>query len=238
MNELLKVIIFYLLSFSLGFLWAFSELLSRYKVGKFILNSKNAWIYLLINGMASVIVYYFIPKLNISFGVFTSTEWGKVLLAGLSAMFILRSSFFNYHDKDSNKSINVGISTILQIFLDAAERSFDQEQSVNNLKDISNVMKGIDFAKAEKDLTVICLNLMQNVGSEEQKKLAESIKNLAEPKAVQHELTKSLTLGITLARITGVKLLKQAIETLGEDIKISEEKKRVFENLDQLESKL
>jgi hypothetical protein len=101
-----------------------------------------------------------------------------------------------------------------------------------------DVLKGIDFSKAEKDLTVICLNLMQNVGSEEQKKLAESIKNLAEPKAVQHELTKSVALGITLARITGVRLLKQAIETLGDEIKISVEKKKVFENLDQLESKL
>ncbi len=153
-------------------------------------------------------------------------------------MFILRSSFFNYHDKDSNKSINVGISTILQIFLDAAERSFDQEQSVNNLTDIANIMKGIDFSRAEKDLTIICLNLMQNVSTEEQKKLAESIKNLSEPKAVQHELTKSVTLGINIARITGIKLLKQAIETMGDTIKISEEKKKVFENLDQLESKL
>lgn len=238
MNENLQIGLFYLFSFSLGFLWAFSELLSRYKVGKFIINSKNAWIYLLINGMASVIVYYFIPKLHVSFGVFTSTEWGKVLLAGLSAMFILRSSFFNYHDKDSNKSISVGISTILQIFLDAAERSFDQEQSVNNLKSISDVMSGIDFSKAEKDLTVICLNLMQNVSPDEQKKLAESIKNLSEPRAVQHELTKSVTLGITLARITGIRLLKQAIETLGDNIKISEEKRKVFESLEQLENKL
>ncbi len=238
MGEFFNNIIFFILSFSLGFVWAFSELLSRYKVGKLIINSLNAWMYFLINGLASVLVYYFIPKLNISFGIFTSNEWGRVLLAGLSAMFILRSSFFNFHDKESNKSINVGISIILQIFLDAAERSFDQEQSVNNLKDISSVMKGIDFSKAEKDLTVICLNLMQNVGAEEQKKLAESIKNLAEPNAVQHEQTKSLTLGIILARITGIRLLKQAIDTLGEDIRISEAKKRVFEDLDKLEIKL
>lgn len=163
---------------------------------------------------------------------------GKVLLSGLSAMFILRSSFFNYHDKDSNKSINVGLSTILQIFLDAAERSFDQDQSLNNLIEITKVMKDVDFSKAEKDLTVICLNLMLNVGAEEQKKLAESIKNLAEPKSVQHELTKSVALGITLARITGVRLLKQAIDTLGKDIKISEEKNKVFENLGELENKL
>lgn len=238
MEEVLKTILFYLMSFLLGFLWAFSELLSRYKVAKFILNSKNAWMYLLINGVASVTVYYFIPKLNMSFGVFTSSEWGKILLAGLSAMFILRSSFFSYHDKDTNKSINVGISTILQIFLDAAERSFDQEQSVNNLKNIAIVMQGVDFTKAEKDLSVLCLNLMQNVSTEEQKKLAESIKNLAEPKAVAHELTKSVTLGITLARITGIRLLKQAVETLGQNIKISEEKKQLFASLDDLESKI
>ncbi len=97
MNEAVRIIIFYILSFSLGFLWAFSELLSRYKVGKLILRSKNAWIYLLINGMASVIVYYLIPQLNITFGVFTSTEWGKVLLAGFvghvySAKFIFQLS--------------------------------------------------------------------------------------------------------------------------------------------------
>ena len=89
-------------------------------------------------------------------------------------------------------------------------------------------MKDIDFDKAEKDLTVLCLNLMQNVSSEEQKKLAESIKSLAEPKAVEHACTKSFALGITLARITGIRLLKEAVFTLGDNIKISEEKRKVL----------
>lgn len=204
---------------------------------RFIITSLNAITYMSINGLASIAVYYFIPKLDISFGIFTSTEWGKVLLAGLSAMFILRSSFFSYHDKDSKKSINVGISTILQIFLDSAERSFDQEQSVDNLKRISSIMQDIDFTKAEKDLTVLCLNLMQNVSSEEQKKLAESIKNLSEPNAVQHELTKSVTLGITLAKITGIKLLEEAVSTLGNEIKLTPEKKQVFLELNDLAAK-
>ncbi|HLA56577.1 MAG TPA: hypothetical protein VK623_10775 [Flavobacterium sp.] len=185
--------------------------------------------------MASVLVYYFIPKLNISFGVFTQNEWGKIILAGLSAMFILRSSFFSYHDKDSNKAINVGISTILQVFLDSAERSFDREHSTNKLKQVSLVMKDIDFTKAEKNLSVICLNLMLNVSTEEQKKLGESVKNLSQD---MDPLAKSIALGIILEQVTGVELLKQAVECLGLSIKITPEKIDVFQQLGQLEKNL
>src|SRR5689334_16796712 len=94
----------YTFAFLLGYCLAFSELLSRYRIFKLIMNSMNAWVYLLINGCASIITYYFIKEHNFNLGGLANSELGKVLLAGLSAMFILRSSFFSFYDKESAKT--------------------------------------------------------------------------------------------------------------------------------------
>jgi hypothetical protein len=220
-----------------GFL-AVSELLSRYRTLKLISRSIHAATYILINAAAAGICYYFINKFHLSFGQFSETETGKVLMAGFSAMFILRSSFFSYYDKDSSKTINVGLAAILQTFLDSAERSFDQEQSVNKLKEVKMIMANIDFAKAAIDLTTTCLNLMQNVSSEEQNKLAESIKKLSEEGKLTNNYSRALNLGIILSKITGVRLLKQAVDSHGESIKISIKSKEIFSNLEELKNKI
>ncbi len=221
----------YLSSALLGILLSFSELLSRYRSSTLIMKSKNAWVYMLINGAASLIAIYFINTGTISFGEFTKNSAGKVLTAGLSAMFILRSSFFSFKDKDSDKTINVGLSAILSVFLDSAERAFDQKQSIIRLKDIRDVMKDIDFDKAAGDLTVLCLSLMVNVSQDEQTKLNESIQKL-KTGALQFDETKSITLGILISRITGIPLLKEAVSTLGVNIKEDPESdKNIFSNL-------
>lgn len=222
---------------TLGLFLALSELLSRYRSVRLIIRSGSAWTYLLINGFASCISYFFIVKFNFTFGQFTTTDIGKILLAGFSAMFVLRSSFFSYYDKDSAKTVNIGLAAILDIFLDTAERSFDQEQSVCILKVVKNIMKDVDFAKASIDLTATSLNLMQNVSSDEQKQLSESLKSLSE-KGITSNETKSLNLGILLSRITGVTLLAQAVESCFETIKISPKDQAIFSNLEELKGKL
>lgn len=222
---------------SLGLFLALSELLSRYRNVRLIFQSGSAWTYMLINGFTSCISYYFIYHNKLTFGDFTKTEVGTVLFAGFSAMFVLRSSFFSYYDKDSGKTVSIGLAAILEIFLDTAERSFDQEQSVCILKVVKNIMKDVDFAKASLDLTATCLNLMQNVSTDEQKQLSESLKSVSE-KGITSNETKSLNLGILLSRITGVTLLAQAVESCFETIKISSKDQAIFSNLDALKGKL
>jgi len=221
----------------LGLFLALSELLSHYRIIRLILSSGSSWTYLIINGLTSCLTYYFIVKFKLTFGEFTATDAGKVLLAGFSAMFVLRSSFFSYYDKDSGKTVNIGLAAILEIFLDTAERSFDQEQSACRIKEVSKIMKDIDFAKASIDLTATSLNLMQNVAPEEQKQLSESLKSLAE-KGITGNDIKALNLGILLSRITGIGLLEQAIISCGDTIRISPKDPIIFGKLEQLNDKL
>lgn len=236
-NFLQPVVLNITFSAILGGFLAVSELLSRYRLIQLIFKSVHARTYILINAIAAGICYYFVNKYKLGFGQFGQNEVGQVLIAGFSAMFILRSSFFSYYDKDSNKTINVGLAAILQTFLDSAERSFDQEQSVSKLKEVKSIMTDIDFAKAATDLTTTCLNLMQNVSSEEQNKLAESIKKLSEGN-LTNNYSRALNLGIILSKITGITLLKQAVESHGNTIKFSPASKEIFHNLEELKNKI
>lgn len=219
-----------------GFL-ALSELLSRYRSISSILSSSSAWMYIVINFVASVVCYYLATEYQ-SKVVFLSNPLLRVVLSGLSAMVILRSSFYSYYDKDSNKTINIGIAAILQTFLDVSERTFDQEQSVSTIKKVEEIMKDLDFNRASSELTTTCLNLMQNVSAEEQKKLSESIKTLSDNSDFTNR-TKSINLGIILSKITGLTLLNQAVISHSDTLKVKEEDtKKLFSELDELQAKI
>jgi|GEM_PF-1092879 len=219
-----------------GFL-ALSELLSRYRKLGSILGSSSAWMYMTINIFASFICYYLATEYQDKVDFF-SNPLIRVLLSGLSAMVILRSSFYSYHDKDSNKTINIGLAAILQTFLDVSERSFDQEQSVSTIKKVTLIMKDIDFNRASLELTTTCLNLMHNVSSEEQKRLSDSIKTLAESTNFSNE-AKSVNLGIILSKITGAELLEQAVKSHRGGLAVREEdNKKVFSELELLKAKI
>ena len=227
-----------LISGFLGAFLALSELLSRYRNLRSILCSASAWMYMIINIVASFFCYYLASEYQDKV-TFFSNPLIRVLLSGFSAMVILRSSFYSYHDKDSNKTINIGIAAILQTFLDVSERSFDQEQSISTITKVTEIMKEVDFNKASSELTTTCLNLMHNVSSEEQKRLSDSIKTLADSTEFSNE-AKSINLGIILSKITGSELLKQAVMSHQGTLKIEEdhENKKVFSDLDILKAKL
>jgi hypothetical protein len=212
----------YVITFLLGALVGFGELLNRYRNPGLVFKVATSVIYLLINGMASALTYYIMDQYNLWFDGFTSKEIGKIAFSGLSAMFFLRSSVFVYKPKDSDTSMNIGIASFIQIFLDFAERSFDQNQSIVKLNKVRQIMQDIDFELASKDLSLLCLALMKNVSMEEQQKLAEDIQKLTSG-GLKFVETKSVSLGILISDVAGVELLEVAVETLKAKISLNGE---------------
>ena len=202
---------FYLLAISIGVVTAFAELLTRYNYDyKSIWVIRISWIYLGINGFAGVIAYFAITEFNLLAG----KEWVRAIVAGSSAMLVLRSSFINI--KNNDKQLDIGLASILQIFLQAANRGFSQGRSINRL-DKLDFMTNVDFDKAKKILPELCFISMKDLSDEEKKIITDKISNVDLDSGLN--ANKSLILGVILADITDINMLKKAIEKLGDSIR-------------------
>jgi hypothetical protein len=198
-----------LIAFFIGCLAALAELLSRYKNFRQICSIRASQIYLLINGIASLLAYIFVVQFNIGQeGIL------RVILAGTASLVILRSSFANI--KVGEKKVEAGIGAILQVFLNAADRSFDQKRSDHELSVIESVMEDVNFEKAKLALPITCFTIMKNVSQEEQDRVSADVKKLSGSNL--DNKTKCINLGILLANITGLELLQKSVQVLSNSI--------------------
>src|SRR5436305_563708 len=120
----IMIILNCILSFIFGSLVGLAELLSRYSEPKQVLRKTPAKLYIGLNGIISILGYWAIKKFQGSF-VITGIELDNVLIAGFSAMVVLRSSIANI--QHNGKKIEIGIGGILQVFLDTIEKLFNRE---------------------------------------------------------------------------------------------------------------
>jgi hypothetical protein len=195
----------------IGLIVGLSELLNRYKSFERLFNGYSA-IYMLINFTASVFVYFIFHLYKINLGAIGNNEIGYIVVAGIGAMGFMRSSFFNY--KASNdKVIAIGPAAILDIFLDAAQRQFDQSLSGYNLSEMETTMGGLNFVSASKDLPIIILSSMRVLTAAEQKELSDEILKLVNDTNTTAEV-KNIALGVILLKYTGMELLKKAVAVL------------------------
>jgi len=210
--------IYWLIAFVCGCIAAIAELFSRYTDGPFkTLQHKESYLYLSLNGLFSVVAFIIIEKSGISFEPFGKSPIGQAVLAGISSMVILRSSVANI--KRGETTVHVGLAPLMQIFLDTADRAFDRKRSEAELKTVTKIMKTVDFNKAVKDLPTTCLNLMQNIGEDEGKRMGNAVAKLA--KGDVTPLAKAINLGVIISKVTGPDLLQLAVESLGDAILIS-----------------
>jgi hypothetical protein len=167
---------------------------------------------MIINFLASVLVYFIFTIYNIKLGEIGTQKLGLILVSGISAMGFLRSSFFNY--KTSNdKVIEVGPAAFLNIFLTAAQRQFDQTLSEQNLNKLEKTMEGLNFVSASKDLPIIILSSMRVLTTEEQKDLSDEILRLVNDTNTTNDV-KNIALGVILLKYTGMHLLEKAVQIL------------------------
>lgn len=205
----------------IGILFAFAELLSRYKsTPALILRVGSSYLYILVNVAASVFMYWLIDTQNWELGGFASTDAGKVLVSGFSAMALMRSSLLYF--KVGDKSYDVGLASVTQIFLNVADRGFDRKSSAFHLDQIAGIMKGVDFKKAALNLPLICISIMDNLSLEEQQAFGNEVAVLSTQKDVD-DFAKSIKLGKIISRYTGLRLLARSVAILREQNLLSAE---------------
>ncbi len=204
----------------LGGIVGTAELVSRYRDAPTgALRTKPAFFYIAINTAASLgalaLAKLFGWKFN--FGdpnSGASAEWSLVILCGISAMALFRSSLFIR--KIGDRDIGIGPSSFLQVFLSAADAEVDRQRALYRSNKVAEIMKDVDYAKAVKVLPPYCIALMQSLPDDAQRDLVKAVELL--DKADMEPELKVRTLGLELVNIFGVPVLEQAVKSLGDQL--------------------
>jgi hypothetical protein len=201
----------------LGIVVGLAELVSRYRdAPQAALYSRPALLYLALNGAASGLALALIRAYGWTFGAGAgSARWTQLLVAGVGAMALFRTSLFTVRAGD--RDIGVGPATFLQIFRDAADRAVDRLRARARSLQVGKLMDGVDYTKASEGLIPYCLTLMQNVSDNDQQKLVQAVKLLdAEP--IEAPI-KARILGLLLMNVVGPDVLTAAVDGLREQLK-------------------
>jgi len=235
----------------LGVLVGFIELISRYKDAPFrTATTYPGLFYMLINGLVAIGALMMVQLFGWSFIPGNATvspeveRWTQVLVAGLGAMSIFRSSIMVIGKGD--QEVSVGPSAVLEILLDAIDKEVDRFRGQSRAKLVKILMQDITYEDALKDLPTLCAALMQNLQTKE----GEKIKELPGKVTALQSTTKvkKFQLGLKLMEIVGEEVLRQAIIIMKKDenevdepesSEVSQEKSQenLQEALDYLDSK-
>lgn len=218
------VAVSYAAAFTLGATFGIAELISRYRdEPRRALFSWAALLYIGVNAVASLLALNVIRVFGwIGDGTDLQVGYKQVMVAGLGAMALFRSSLFIF--RIGNSEINFGPVFVLQIILGVVDRAVDRRRGWSRSSDVALIMRNVSFDKAKELLPIYCLALMQNLSREEQEALGRDIGSIAaasisDPVAANRQ--KSVLLGLRLLSIIGTDLLQQAVNALGDDIKTS-----------------
>jgi hypothetical protein len=207
----------------LGGALGMAELISRYRDAPTVaLRTWPAIVYMAINVGASVGAYglanVFHWKINLGADAndLVAGRWTLVLVCGLSAMALFRSSLFVRRIGD--RDIGVGPSSFLQVFLNAADAEVDRSRAVLRADAVSRITQNVDYAKAFDALPPYCIALMQNLSDDMQRDLRKALE-LLDKEPMTAEL-KTRVLGLELVNVVGIPVLEQAVKSLGDKIRV------------------
>lgn len=192
------------------------ELISRYKDSPArAVSCLGGLAYISLNAVASVSALALLKLFDVDLGAEgTERDWLQVLVAGFGAMVVLRSSLFIARVGDQD--VGVGPSGVLTQFLDAADRAVDRSRATARTKQASELVQGLDYAKARAALPLYCLWLLQNPDRAAATALANQVKQLDQEEIP--EAIKTASLAIALMNLVGPGVLKSAINTLEHDL--------------------
>lgn len=242
-----------LIVFIAGILWGFLEIVIRYEWKYLSVNKKkkhqddaadvvfdreeNAWmyvvIYLFLNGIISVIAFFLLKYCaNEPLNKVKGIEFVNIIVAGVSGMLILRSSFFSIV-KD-NKEVNIGFVVVVQLLLDKIDKKIRHNIAAKRMCEIYEIMKDVDYEKAKDELPGLCINYIDDFSAQDSNNLINAIKvingNLS-------GINKSLQLGREIARYCDVEILRRAVKKL--PIKETANQSEIGENsvIDEFETR-
>lgn len=240
----------YLIVIALGMLVGFVEVISRYQDAPFV--TAMTWpglFYMLVNGSVAAVALWMVRLFGwqVLPGGETNAEverWTEVIVAGLGAMAIFRSSLFVIGKEE--QEVSIGPSAILDILLNAIDKEVDRQRGKVRAQSIKSIMENIAYEDAIADLTVISKALMQNLRAEDSKKIDDVKTQIELVQGIDPDVRKYL-LGLRIMDVVGEDLLKQAIEIRGREYykqapsrrKAEEERKKaVLEGLGTLKEGL
>jgi len=200
-----------------GALVGLVELVSRYRDRPSALVwVASAWTYVAINSAASGGVLLLIHTFALTFGASEAGTVGttQVLAACFGAPAVLRSSLFTI--RISGQDVGIGPSSILNTLLDVADRGVDRARGRDRSRQVVRIMRDVSYEKARLALPAFCLALLQNSPPEEQQKLAVANESLA--RSEMSDAQKSYGLGLLLANVVGLRILREAVDAMRDEI--------------------
>lgn len=163
---------------TLGLLAGVGELLTRYRDAPGVVLRRPAGVtYLAVNGLAGAVALYAVRAIDLrAAGTpgLTGDGWGQVLVAGFSAMALLRSSLFTLRVGD--RDVPIGPAAALKGILDVLDRAVDREQAVRRDQFLDALpAEWTPDTPSLRAVVTYSLGLMQNVTADEQKALGPQI---------------------------------------------------------------
>lgn len=205
----------------LGVLVGFIELISRYRDAPFrTALTYPGLFYMLINGVVAVMALLLIRLFGWNFmpsGANATPEvdrWTQVLVAGLGAMSVFRSSLLVIGKGD--EEVSIGPSAVLEILLDTIDKEVDRFRAQSRARFVKALMKDTTYDDAKRGLPYICMAMMQNLGEKEGKEIVNA-PGKAELYPTTTPEVRKLRLGLILMDVVGEDVLRQAVEIMKKD---------------------
>lgn len=204
----------YLAAFMIGSLVGATELIGRYRDEPFrATGSRPGLGYMTVNGVASVIVLAAAVAFGWNFGGAANTpqaEVVRVVVAGLSAMAILRTSLFSVRVGDTE--VGIGPVAILQVLLVAIDAGVDRVRAEHRSTATGRIMSGLQFDIVSEALPAYALALMQNLSPADQVRLGKQVGELVGSK--MDDRLKVLILGLMVMNAVGESVLDSAVTSI------------------------
>ena len=199
------------LVFLFGALFGFAEILQRYSNMKYNFKVMMSYLYIGLNGIVAILALFLIkyiknPNDNVV-DFHNNIEIVNLLIAGFSGMMVLRSSIFSIKHKE--KTIEVGLATLFQVFLDRVEKRMKNKAAALRLERIEKIMKDIDYISAVQGLPLLCTEFIDNFPSEDITELFTAIDKITNTSIGDSE--KSLLLGRQIAKYCDEDILEKSV---------------------------
>lgn len=156
---------------SFGAVTGFGELIGRYRDAPLRAATTLAgMLYIIVNAVAAVAALIVIDAFGWTFGLADDVSRAavsavQVLVAGLGAAALFRSSLFNV--QVGSERVGVGPSVVLEVILRVLDRSVDRVRARARLQIAGEVGTGMSFERDAVTLVEYCLASMQNLSVEE-----------------------------------------------------------------------
>lgn len=194
------------LAFVIGLGTSLVELLSRYRDEplKVIATSQFAWVYLLLNGLLALGAHGILLDSGLT-EIETLTQRAALgVAAGLGAAVVLRSRVFTARLGD--EQISIGPGYVVDQLLGIIDAQIDRRRALQRVQIVVEVMDRKDFDGSRIHASTMITGSRQNLSLQEQKDLANQIREVVDRKIPDQE--KAYALGFILLDFMGEEFLK------------------------------